>query len=129
MGQYPTTDPFLNFVLSLREAPKTRVVLVHVGNVQLLKSLGNVRFRDNLLLDLSMPLMKYPSSSIEADLGFLFRSVNRRICVGSDWPDYPLAQVHSRFEALTKGCPSDKVVNAAGLNHARFPGLNPDKKY
>jgi len=126
-GQYPTTDPFLDFVHSLREAPETRVVLVHGGDVQLLRYAELVRFNDNLLLDLSMTMMKYPGSSIEADLGFLFRSFDRRICVGSDWPDYPLAQVRSRFEALTAGCPSEKVANAAGLNLARFVGLDLEK--
>lgn len=128
-GQYPTTDPFLDFVHSLRKAPETRVVLVHGGDVQLLRYAELVRFNANLLLDLSMTLMKYPGSSIDADLGFLFRCFDRRICIGSDWPEYPLAHVRSRFEALTTGCPPDKVANAAGLNLARFLGLDLENEH
>ena len=127
-GEYPTTDPLLDFVRSLREAPETRVVLVHGGDVQLMRYAELTRFNANLLLDLSMTLMKYAGSSIDADLGFLLRCFDRRICIGSDWPEYPLAEVRSRFEALTAGCPSDKVANAAGLNLARFLGLDLEKR-
>ncbi len=126
-GQYPTTDPFLDFVHSLREAPETRVVLVHGGDVQLLRYAELARFNANLLLDLSMTLMKYPGSSIDADLGFLLRHFDRRICIGSDWPEYSLVEVRSRFEALAAGCPTDKVAHAAGLNLARFLGLDLEK--
>lgn len=128
-AQYPATDPMLDLVKSLREAPETRVVLVHGGDVRLLRYAELARFNANLLLDLSMTLMKYPGSSVDADLGFLFRCFDRRICIGSDWPEYPLAQVRSRFEALSAGCPPDKLANAAGLNLARFLGLDIDKRH
>lgn len=126
-ARYPATDPFLDFVQSLREAPETRVVLVHGGDVQLLRYAELVRFNANLLLDLSMTLMKYPGSSIDADLGFLFRHFDRRICVGSDWPEYPLALVRSRFEVLTAGIQADKLANAAGLNLASFLNMQSDE--
>ena len=62
------------------------VVLLHGGAVRLLELAEYVRHRPNLLLDISFTLCKYVGSSLDQDIGYLFRHFDRRICVGSDSP-------------------------------------------
>lgn len=123
MAQMASSDPYLDLLASLREAPETRVVLVHGGDVQLLRYAELVRFNPQLLLDLSLTVMKYAGSSIDADLRFLFRNFDRRLCLGSDWPEYRLADVQQRFEHFAQGLSDEKRDNIAARNLIRFLGL------
>lgn len=123
LPDHPGTDPLQDIVESLRQAPQTRVVLVHGGDVQLLRYAELVRHNPNLLLDLSMTLMKYAGSSLDLDLRFLLSSFDRRVCIGTDWPEYSPQAVRVRFEALGAGLPDDKRHNAAMGNLARFLGV------
>lgn len=120
--RYPSEDPFFSLVRALKSAPKAKVVLVHGGDVQLLRYAELVRFNENLLLDLSLTLMKYAGSSLDADIGFLFRDFDRRICIGSDHPEYGHQELRRRFEALASGAPREKAENIAFRNIATFLG-------
>jgi predicted TIM-barrel fold metal-dependent hydrolase len=123
LPSYPDLDPFMSLVDLLRGATQTRVVLVHGGDVQLMRYAELVRFNPNLLLDLSLTIMKYQGSSLDLDLAFLFRQFDRRICVGTDWPEYSPAQLRARFEHLAEGLPMEKQQNIAYLNLLKFLGL------
>jgi predicted TIM-barrel fold metal-dependent hydrolase len=120
--QYPSEDPFFSLVAALKAAPRTKLILVHGGDVQLLKYAELVRFNPNLLLDLSLTIMKYAGSSLDRDIFFLFRQFDRRICVGSDHPEYGHHEVRNRFEELAWGVPRDKIENIAFRNILRFIG-------
>jgi predicted TIM-barrel fold metal-dependent hydrolase len=122
---YPDADPLASLVAVLREAPRTKVVLVHGGDVSVLRYAQLVRHNPQLLLDLSMTLMKFPGSSVDADLGFLFRHFDRRICIGTDWPEYGMAEVRVRFEQFAAGLPADKRRHIASANLLGFLGLAP----
>ena len=119
----PARDPYYDIVAALARARHTRVVLVHGGDVQLLRYAELVRHNDNLLLDLSMTMMKYAGSSLDLDLRFLLSSFDRRICIGTDWPEYGTEAVARRFEDLSAGLPEIKRDNAARGNLARFLGV------
>ena len=121
-----TSDPFFSLVTLLREAPGTRVVLVHGGDVQLMRYAELVRFNPNLLLDLSLTIMKYRGSSVDLDLAFLFRQFDRRICVGTDWPEYGPDQLRERFEHFAHDLPEQKRENIAYRNLLDFLGLDHD---
>ena len=54
--------------------------------------------KPNVLLDLSNTLLRYQGSSLDRDIAWLFRSFDRRICIGSDYPDYEPGQLRARFE-------------------------------
>src|SRR5205085_2428141 len=97
VSNYPEKDPLYSLVSILKQVPEARVVLLHGGDVRLLQYSELVRFNPSLLLDLSQTLMKYPGSSIDMDLRFLFQSFDRRICIGSDFPEYSLRDVKGRF--------------------------------
>ena len=60
-----------------------------------------------------MTMMKYPGSSIDLGLDFLFRSFDRRICIDLDWLEHPISRVRSLLEACTAGCPTRQGGQAA----------------
>src|SRR4030095_11516626 len=118
--RYPSEDPFFSLVRALKAAPRARVVLLHGGDVQLLRYAELVRFNANLILDLSLTIMKYAGSSLDADLSFLFREFNERICIGSDHPEYTHQELRSRFEDLASGIDREKAEGIAFRNIATF---------
>ncbi len=120
LKSYPSQDPFYDLVNILRQSVDTKVILVHGGDVQLLKYAELVRFNDNLLLDLSLTLQKYEDSSVDADLQFLFQHFDRRICVGSDFPEFTLQYTRERFERFAANIVLEKQENIAWRNLSNF---------
>ena len=120
LPHYPIHDPFYALVRWLQNAPSTKVILVHGGNVELMRYAELVRFNPNLLLDLSLTFMKYAGSSLDADIAFLFRSFDRRICIGTDFPEYSHKAVRTRFEHFAQGIPEEKLHNIAHKNLTTF---------
>ena len=117
---YPVSDPFFDIVALLRSAPEARVVLVHGGDVDLLRYAELVRFNPNLLLDLSQTFMKYRSSSVDLDIRFLFERFDERICIGTDFPEYTHKEVKEQFARMSRGIFLKKLENIAFGNIGRF---------
>ncbi|WP_159999942.1 amidohydrolase family protein [Roseomonas sp. 18066] len=113
-------DPLPALTEALAEAPGLRLVLLHGGGVDLLRHAEFTRANPGVLLDLSFTLMKYAGSSIDLDISFLARSFDRRLCLGSDFPDYAPAEVLARFDALLPGLAAEKRDNILGGNLRRF---------
>ncbi len=124
LADYPSTDPLYQWISILKKVPEARVVLIHGGDVRLLQYAEVVRFNPNLLLDLSQTIMKYPGSSLDLDLRFLFESFDRRICIGTDFPEYSLQAVKKRFEKFALGLSQEKSDNIAFRNIETFLGLS-----
>jgi predicted TIM-barrel fold metal-dependent hydrolase len=122
LDQYPRTDPFMTTVELLRQAPGTRVVLVHGGDVQLLRYSQLVRHNPRLLLDLSHTMLAYEGSSLDADLRFLFERRDQRICVGSDHPEFRPDDLRRRFDELANGISYAALENIGHANLQRFLG-------
>lgn len=110
---------------ALESNPSASVMLMHAGCVDLLRFIEFARMVPNIVLDLSFTLMKYRGSSIEADLEFAFRSFDRRICIGTDFPEFDAVEVQQRFADLVAvtGISEDKATNISGRNAATFFGL------
>ncbi len=117
-------DPLPHLAAALRQAPDARLVLLHGGTVEVLRYAEFTRANPRVLLDLSFTLMRYAGASIDADLGYIFRTLDRRVCIGTDAPEYSPADVRARFEALTAGLPLNKRLNIAGRSLTRFLGLD-----
>lgn len=113
-------DPLPHLAAALADLPTLRCVLLHGGGVELLRYSEFVRANPHLLLDLSLTLMKYPGSSLDLDLAFMFAAFDRRICLGTDWPDYSPAATAARFEGFTAALPPEKRRNAASGNLRRL---------
>jgi predicted TIM-barrel fold metal-dependent hydrolase len=117
-------DPLADLAAALRQAPDARMVLLHGGTVELLRYAEFTRANPRVLLDLSFTLVRYAGTSLDADLGYVFRTLDRRVCIGTDAPEYSPSDVRARFEFLTAGLPLNKRLNIAGRNLTRFVGLD-----
>ena len=124
LSDYPTADPLYSLIGLLKRVPDVRMVLVHGGDVSLLRYAELVRFNANLLLDLSLTIMKYEGSSIDDDIRFLFRRFDRRICIGTDFPEYSPAELRARFEHFSDGISEEKKRNIGYRNLRSFLGLD-----
>jgi predicted TIM-barrel fold metal-dependent hydrolase len=122
---YPPHDPIYALVRSLQSAPGVRVVLLHGGDVDLLRWAQVARHDEHLLLDVSYTLMKYPGSSLDADLRYLFSHFHRRTCIGSDHPEWPHDRVRARFDELTAGLSDEAQADVGHRSLSRFLGLDP----
>ena len=71
-------------------------------------------------------MMKYPDSSIDHDIQFLFRLFDRRICIGTDHPWYTHEQVRQRFETFGQGVSEEKLRNIGYGNLMKFLDWNSD---
>jgi predicted TIM-barrel fold metal-dependent hydrolase len=122
VDRWQEVDPLLTLVRQLKAAPSARVILLHGGDVDLLRYMQLVRFNDRLLLDLSHTIAKYPGSSLDADIQFLFRQFDRRICLGTDWPQFSHSHLRELYERFAHGLQRDKRTNIASHNLAAFLG-------
>lgn len=120
LDQYPETDPFYSLISLLKACPEAKIVLVHGGAERVLSYAEVVRFNPNLLLDLSLTIMKYEHSSIDSDIRFLFQKFDQRICVGTDYPEYSHNQLRKRFDYFSVGVPPAKLKNIAYNNLLDF---------
>jgi len=109
----------------LCEIPEERIILLHGGGVRLLEVAEIVRLFPNAILDLSFTICKYAGSSIDADIRYLFRTFDRRICVGSDSPEFGLTFLRNRFDHFSEGLDDEKVANIAHLNLMKCIGITP----
>ena len=113
-------DPLPWLLEAVAGAPTLRLVLLHGGTVEILRYAESIRMNPNVLLDLSNTLQRYEGSSLDQDISWLFRTFDRRICIGTDYPDYEPAQLRVRFEALANGLPPDKRENIGWKNIVEF---------
>ena len=114
---------FLNLVKLVNNNADTKIVLVHGGAVEVMKYMELVRFNDKLLLDLSMTIMKYEGSSLDLDIQYLFNYFDRRICIGTDHPEYSPDGLEKRFTHFSQGISDEKRRNIAYVNISRFLGI------
>lgn len=100
--------------------PETRIVLLHGGASSMLDLYEIVRMRTNLLIDTSFTLMRYAGSSLDADMRFIFRTLDQRATVGSDFPEYSLPAAKARIDSLLEDLPPQKRANVKYRNLDRL---------
>jgi predicted TIM-barrel fold metal-dependent hydrolase len=99
---------------------KSKIILLHSGCVRLLEYIEIARVFSNVLLDLSFTLCKYQGSSIDLDLQYVFENFDRRICVGSDHPQFSPANLRERFDHFSSRIELEKAENIAYKNINSF---------
>jgi predicted TIM-barrel fold metal-dependent hydrolase len=77
--------------------PEHPFVLAHAGSHRILDAWEMARNRENVYLDLSHTLHYFRGSSIETDIGFVARRLDRRTLFGSDFPE---CTIGAALEAL-----------------------------
>ncbi len=112
-----------NLAFLINQIEDTKLILLHAGSVRLLETIELTRAFSNILLDLSFTLCKYEGSSIDLDIEFAFRTFDKRICVGSDYPEFSLGTLRKRFDYFSCHIPLEKRINIAHRNLANFTNL------
>ena len=103
-------DPKYILVKSLKKI-KGKVVLMHGGCERLLEFAEMIRFNENFFLDLSLTLMKYKYSSIDHNIKYLFNNFDKKIMLGSDWPEIKYKNFLTRVKFFSKGLNKSKKSN------------------
>jgi len=98
----------------------TRIVLVHGGYYELLQTSEIIRSYENVLIDLSLTLPRFASSSIGLDIKFLFQTFEKRIVIGSDFPEYTFSDVYRSLELLGISVENFMGKGPFGENLLRF---------
>lgn len=106
----------------LSRANNAKVILLHSGAVRLMEYMEVARAFNNVLLDLSFTICKYKGSSLDQDIKYMFQHFDHRICIGSDFPQFSLIDLRSRFDYFAHGIPEDKQKNIAYRNTLNFIG-------
>ena len=129
IGQFPSSDPYWDLIEILKECQETKVIIVHGGVTRVLLYAELVRFNPNLLLDLSFTIMKYRNSSIDNDIKFLFSTLDQRLCLGSDFPEYTIKDVRDNALRLADGLPVEKIENIFFKNIMNFLEINYEQQF
>lgn len=113
-----------NSLQSLRELLSdldgNKILLLHGGTVNLLSLIEICSPYQNALIDLSYTICKYEGSSIDLDLRWAFKNYDRRICIGSDYPEFSIQKLRERFRFLAHEISFDKLENIAYKNIIKF---------
>jgi predicted TIM-barrel fold metal-dependent hydrolase len=101
--------------------PQTKIVLLHGTGPTMMELYEIVRCNDHLILDLSFTLLRYRGSSrLDDDMHFLFKTTDRLVTVGSDFPEYSLQATVARIRELTDGIEAHRVANITHGNLERL---------
>lgn len=75
------------------ETQKSKTILLHGGYYDLLATSEVIRSYENVLLDLSTTIMRFQDTSLIDDVRFLFKTFDKRVCIGSDFPEHTIYDV------------------------------------
>ena len=114
------TNNIENLLELLIKIPEEKIILLHSGSVRVLEMMEIARSFKNVLLDLSFTLIKYQGSSLDLDIQFLFNNFDKRICIGSDYPELRISHLRSRFNYFAKYLNEQKAINIANKNILDF---------
>ena len=96
---------------------------MHGFDVSVLKAHSIVRHNQFLTLDLSMTILKYDGSSVDNDISFLFENFDRRICIGSDYPEWNFGKLEKKLKKLGDSLSYEKLKNIYYGNVENILGL------
>lgn len=80
------------------ETQNSKTILLHGGYYDLLATSELIRSYENVLMDLSATLIRFKDTSVIQDISFLFKTFDRRICIGSDFPEYTMSDIMQVIE-------------------------------
>lgn len=112
----PGQDPLWFIVRALKSYPEAPIVLMHGGAHRVLEYAETFRYCPNVLLDLSLTLTRFGHSSIRQDITHIVRTLDQRICLGSDAPDVPWGRWFSAVDELKDQTDSSRWTRIASEN-------------
>jgi len=75
------------------ETQNSKKILLHGGYYDLLATSEVIRSFENTLLDLSATLIRFQDTHILNDIKYLFKTFDKRLCIGSDFPEFSIKDV------------------------------------
>ncbi|WP_032516429.1 MULTISPECIES: hypothetical protein [Prochlorococcus] len=111
LGNSLEASKFLELLAYKSNFYSTHIMLMHAFDISILQAHSIVRHNKYLILDLSMTILKYDGSSIDHDISYLFKHFDRRICIGSDYPEWSYRQLEKKLLTLIRSVPEDKLRN------------------
>jgi len=110
---YNNVENLLNLLIKI---PNEKIILLHSGSVRLLEMMEIARAFNNVLLDLSFTINKYAGSSLDNDIQFLFQNFDKRICIGTDYPEFTFNHLRNQFDFFAKTLSIEKQEKIAYKN-------------
>jgi predicted TIM-barrel fold metal-dependent hydrolase len=122
-GSLPSSDPFYQICGALNNVPDVRLILMHGGGARILQFAGLARHSESILLDLSFTLTDFVTATLETSIKDLMLKLDRRLCIGSDSPEFTIAETLRRVIAIAGDLDPEKLENVLSRNLDRlFPG-------
>jgi len=122
-GRLPSRDPFYQLCDSLNQVPDVRLILMHGGGLRLMQFASLARHSETILIDLSFTLLDKVTNSLQPQIRDLFESLDQRICIGTDSPEFSVTQAFEKIEEIALGLDNNKLTNIFSKNLSRFfPG-------
>ena len=124
--EYTPLHPLSYYLISLlKSAPKVKIILLHGGDVSLLQLSQLARFNANILIDLSYTFLKFRDSSLSMDILFLMQHLDKKICFGSDYPEYSIPVFKQEVDRLSVQInDEEKIKNFRYRNIMSFLNIN-----
>jgi predicted TIM-barrel fold metal-dependent hydrolase len=117
-GSYQNNS--VSLLALLEKVSNEKMVLLHGGGINLLEYMEIVRAFRNTVLDLSFTFLKFRGSSIVNDIKFLLDNFDKRICIGSDHPEFSPESLRSNFDRYAASLTDEKAANIASKNLIDF---------
>lgn len=80
-----------------RELPDKKVVIAHSGGYKIIETMLLTRPVENMYYDLSLTQLYFRGSSIEWDIDYFVKWMNKKIIFGSDYPDFDICEAWKAF--------------------------------
>lgn len=100
--------------------PDLKIVFVHGGHTNILSIAESIRGNQNIILDLSYTLARFYDSSIGLDINYLIRNFDKRICIGTDFPEHTYADVFKALKFLNHDLGTLNNKGILGKNLLQF---------
>ena len=95
---------------------KIKVIVMHSGGTQLLGFYERLRFKENIILDLSYTAQHFLDSNLFNDIVFLIKNFDKKLIIGSDIPSKKILLTKKFLIKLKKVIPKRKIENVAYKN-------------
>ncbi len=103
------------------ETQKSKKILLHGGYYDLLATSEVIRSFENTLLDLSTTLIRFQDTHILNDIKYLFKTFDRRLCIGSDFPEFTIQDV---LNTINNKVLNNHLIDTQKLENIYFNNLN-----
>jgi len=103
------------------ETQKCKTILLHGGFYDLLATSEVIRNFENTLLDLSATLIRFQDTHILNDVQYLFKTFDKRICIGSDFPESCIQDV---LNVINTKVNHDNLIEKCKLENILYNNLD-----